>query len=312
MFALALLAAITAFAAGASSPPYKLATFNWADRYKPIAAEGAIYMIGSTVRVSVLKEAVVRLEYSASGVFDDSATLAVLNRRFDVPKYTTEQAGSVHTIETASLRITYDSSAALGVGLSASNTIFELLVAPHSKFYPGAPQKGNMHGTFRTLDRVGDPIDLACPAVTSFYVYYCHCEEGLASKDGWVILDDTLRPRMDLDAGESGVPWPRAPPAAALKNDGSYQDFYVLARGLDYKGAMGDFKDLSGTIPLSPRWALGPAFSRWFQWNDAENLAIVQAGFADHGIPLDTLVVDMDWCARSLQMSMWDGDVGGG
>ncbi len=29
-----------------------------------------------------------------------------------------------------------------------------------------------------------------------------------------------------------------------------------------------------------------------------QNIAIVQAGFADHGIPLSLLVVDMDWCVE--------------
>lgn len=216
------------------------------------------------------------------------------------------------------------------------------------------------------------------------------------SRDGWVIIDDSLRPRLDLNAEGSGVPWPRAPPAAALRGDGSYSDAYIFAHGRAYTAAVRDFKDLSGPIPLSPRHALGPAFSRWFQWNDVEvsplprlslahlclhlqafswrigvgcallfsqassslplrspgtpgslrslnsrcgrrcptcrfyvqhsaplyfllaptcpsaavplpvalsvplseslqNIAIVQAGFADHGIPLSLLVVDMDW-----------------
>lgn len=90
------------------------------------------------------------------------------------------------------------------------------------------------------------------------------------SRDGWVIIDDSLRPRLDLNAEGSGVPWPRAPPAAALRGDGSYSDAYVFAHGHAYTAAVRDFKELSGPIPLSPRHALGPAFSRWFQWNDVE------------------------------------------
>lgn len=301
----ALLCAATASLVACAT----LSTFNWATRYDPVAAAGSQVLLGpsnrapkGTVRVSVLKPTVVRLEFSADGVFDDAATVSVLRRAFPVPKFSvseSEEEGSSTVIETAALRITIDGAAvAAGGGLTAATTTMELLVAPYSVFAPGSPATGNLHGTFRTLDRVGDPIDLACPPVTTFYVYYCHCEEGLASRDGWVIVDDSLRPRMDLDADGSGVPWPRGPPAAALRGDGSYADMYVFANGRNYTAAMGDFKDLSGTIPLLPRAALGPAFSRWFQWNDAENTAIVQAGFADHGIPLDTLVVDMDWCVR--------------
>ena len=281
-----------------------LSTFEWSSRYNPVASAGAVRLVPSasgppTVRFTVLKPSVVRLEYAADGAFDDSATLSVLHRAFAVPTHTWSTgggpSGTVSTLTTDALTLRYDADPALGPGLTAANTVITLKVAPFSVFGPGAPASGNLHGTFRTLDRVGDPINLACPPVTSFYVYYCHCEEGLASRDGWVIVDDTLRPRLDLDAGGGGIPWPRAPPAASLRGDGSYSDLYVFTHGRNYTAAVGDFKDLSGNIPLSPRFALGPAFSRWFQWNDVENLAIVQAGFADHGIPLDLLVVDMDW-----------------
>jgi hypothetical protein len=292
------LAAVAASLSAASASEGRAATlssFNWDERYDPLADPTAIVRVGEHIRISVLKNAVVRLEHSDDGQFDDSATVSMLHRRFPVPAFTAEEEGTVTTVTTANLRIKHDSDPALGRGLNAHNTEFELLVAPYNKFHPGSSQAGNLHGTFRTLDRVGDPISLACPPVTDFYVYYCHCEEGLASRDGWVIVDDGLRPRMDLNAEGSGIPWPRAPPAASLRGDGSYQDLYVFAHGRNYTAAVGDFKSLSGPIPLSPRHALGPAFSRWFQWNDAENLAIVQAGFADHGIPLDLLVVDMDW-----------------
>lgn len=288
-------AAAAAAAVAAAISPAKLAAFQWDERYKPAAREAAIVRAGDHVRFSVLKDAVVRVEYSETGSFDDSATLSVLHRDFDVPEFKHSTDGTVTTIETRNLRITYDADESLGAGITAANTKYELLVAPFTKFDPSTPKTGNLHGTFRTLDRVGDPIDLACPPLTSFYVYYCHCEEGVVSRDGWVIIDDSLRPRLDLNAEGSGVPWPRAPPAAALRGDGSYSDSYIFAHGHAYTAAVRDFKDLSGPIPLSPRHALGPAFSRWFQWNDVENIAIVQAGFADHGIPLSLLVVDMDW-----------------
>ena len=32
-----------------------------------------------------------------------------------------------------------------------------------------------------------------------------HCEEGFASKDGWVVVDDSLRPRFDLESNEDWV-----------------------------------------------------------------------------------------------------------
>lgn len=183
----------------------------------------------------------------------------------------------------------------------------QLLRPPHTRWQPGAPASGNLHGTLRTLDRVGDPVSLACPPVTNFYIYYSHCEEGLISRDGWVLVDESLRPRMraatfggEADpehvARDAGVRrlWPISPNAAALRGAGEYVDWVLFAHGHDYAGALNEFVQLSGRIPLSPRYALGPAFSRWFQWSDAENTAIVQAGFAENGVPLDVHVIDMD------------------
>lgn len=168
-------AAAAAAAVAAAISPAKLAAFQWDERYKPAAREAAIVRAGDHVRFSVLKDAVVRVEYSETGSFDDSATLSVLHRDFDVPEFKHSTDGTVTTIETRNLRITYDADESLGAGITAANTKYELLVAPFTKFDPSTPKTGNLHGTFRTLDRVGDPIDLACPPLTSFYVYYCHC-----------------------------------------------------------------------------------------------------------------------------------------
>lgn len=57
--------------------------------------------------------------------------------------------------------------------------------------------------------------------------YYAHCEEGLASTDGWVIVDDSLRPRFDTRTDPAEVkkspdtrhsdpewPWVRGAPQA--------------------------------------------------------------------------------------------------
>ena len=106
-----------------------------------------------------------------------------------------------------------------------------------------------------------------------------HCEEGFASRDGWVLVDDSLRPRFDLDSHDDWV-WMKKAPDTALRmvpvgHGGqmqpqrySYVDFYLFANGLNHTANLGDFVKLSGPIPLLPRYTLGPQFSRWYPYGE--------------------------------------------
>mgnify|MGYP001060202119 CR=1 FL=1 len=272
------------------------AVVPWMNAADGVANPAAVVFPVPQVRVSVLTGGVVRMEYAASGeagAFDDDATLAFVKRRFDTPPpFTTVTSpdGATVTLTTPTAVLTFDTAAAaIGLGQPGAVTA-RLTVAPYSTWTPAAAPTGNLHGTIRTLDRVNDPLNLACPPVTTLYVYYSHCEEGVVSRDGWVLIDDTMRPRIPRGSG-----WPAAPHGGGTRADGTYLDWVLFTHGHDYKAALRDFTALSGPIPLAPRYALGPAFSRWYQWNDLENTEIVQSGFADNGIPLDVLVVDMDW-----------------
>ena len=75
-----------------------------------------------------------------------------------------------------------------------------------------------------------------------------------------------------------------------------HQDLYFFGHGLDFPAALRDYVSLAGPIPLLPRYALGPGFSRWYAWNEHEEMQhIIADGFASHGVPLDQLSIDMDW-----------------
>ncbi|MBO0746522.1 MAG: hypothetical protein J2P43_16000, partial [Candidatus Dormibacteraeota bacterium] len=49
-----------------------------------------------------------------------------------------------------------------------------------------------------------------------------------------------------------------------------------------------------GTIPMPPRWVLGPWWSRYWAYRDRDLQALVEE-FRSRGFPLDVLVIDMDW-----------------
>ena len=109
-------------------------------------------------------------------------------------------------------------------------------------------------------------------------------EPGLVSRDGWVVVDDSARPLFD----DSDWPWVvERPKREAL-------DWYMFGHGHDYKAALGDFVRVAGRIPMPPRFAFGTWWSRYWSYSDREFMDLV-GEFESHDVPLDVLVIDMDW-----------------
>ena len=77
--------------------------------------------VGQRWRIAFLTDALVRLEWSDSGVFEDEATQVVLNRCFEqeTPKVTYSQRGGMHVWETSSIRLVFDGQSFSKEGLSA-------------------------------------------------------------------------------------------------------------------------------------------------------------------------------------------------
>ena len=109
-------------------------------------------------------------------------------------------------------------------------------------------------------------------------------EPGLVSRDGWVVVDDTARPLFD----DSDWPW------AIARPERQATDWYFFGHGHDYRAALGDFVKVAGRIPMPPRFAFGTWWSRYWSYTDQEFMDLVR-GFESHDVPLDVLVIDMDW-----------------
>ena len=58
--------------------------------------------------------------------------------------------------------------------------------------------------------------------------------------------------------------------------------------------ALADFTRIAGRIPLPPRFAFGAWWSRYWAYSDQELDELVR-GFRENDVPLDVLVIDMDW-----------------
>lgn len=232
------------------------------------AADPKAVVVSGEARFTVLTPRLIRMEWSPARQFEDRASLVFIHRRQPVPRFTARTRGGWLTITTDSLTLRYkrDSGTFTDRNLDVRLTLQGKPVI----WRPGTPDTGNLLGTTRTLDGVNGPAT--------------KLEPGLVSRDGWVLVDDTAR--LLYDDGE----WPWVTPRPA----GARQDWYFFGHGRDYRGALTDFTKVAGRIPMPPRFAFGAWWSRYWAYTDTELKSLVQE-FDRHQVPLDVLVVDMDW-----------------
>jgi hypothetical protein len=133
----------------------------------------------------------------------------------------------------------------------------------------GARNKHNLGGTLSTLDGLRGPHPLG---------------EGLFARDGWHVVDDSLR-HVLVDG------WATSREHAGL---GGNTDWYLFAYGDDYGAALRAMTIIGGRVPMPRRCLLGSWYSRYWPYTSDEYRGIVDE-FEVHGFPLDVLVLDMDW-----------------
>jgi alpha-glucosidase (family GH31 glycosyl hydrolase) len=283
------LALALAFALASSAPAYS-APAHSAAAYSaqavplddPVADPRAVVVMGKA-RFTVLTPNLIRLEWAADGQFEDHASLVFINRHLPAPPFTQQLSGGGQklTIKTSALTLTYSP------GGSGEFTPDNLAIDFNLKgrlvgWHPGMVDPENLLGTTRTLDgAMGDKVKEPM-------------EPGLVSRSGWALVDDSARPLFDgadfrfLQGERSPWPWVLQRPG------GERQDWYFFGYGHDYRRALGEYVRVAGRIPLPPRFALGAWWSRYWAYSDQEIEAIV-GDFRGRNVPLDVVVIDMDW-----------------
>ncbi|MBQ9038529.1 MAG: hypothetical protein IJ119_03470 [Clostridia bacterium] len=243
----------------------------------PAPVEGAVIR-GAAWRITVLTDRLLRLEYEPEGRFCDTATQAVINRRFDVPAFTRSEKDGWLTVETEAVRLQYDGRPFSPEGLSV--TLKGQFWAYASVWHYG-DMGYNLKGTARTLDGADGEIPLA---------------DGLLSHEGYAVLDDAGSMRMD-ETGE-------LKPARAHG-----VDVYLFAYGRDFKGALRDFYRLTGPTPALPRYALGNWWSRFYPYTEEAYMALMER-FAAEDVPLSVAVLDMNWHITDIEAKYGPGWTG--
>jgi len=242
------------------------------------AERGAV--VCGAARFTVLTPAMIRLEWSPDGRFEDRPSYVFVNRYALAPSpYSFMSGDEWLTLETEDLLLRYRR----GADRFSSDTLSIRLKADETPitWRPGMKDEGNLGGTVRTLDQASGAVPL---------------QPGLVSRDGWVVFDDSKTFLFD----DSDWPW-------AVERDTSPDtvDWYFLGYGHDYKRCLGDFVEVAGRIPLPPRWAFGAWWSRYWPYSDEELKQLV-GEFKNHDVPLDVLVVDMDWHLPGWTGYTWD------
>ncbi len=243
----------------------------------PIALQENI-IIGENYRITMLTEALVRLEYSHNHSFEDRASQMVLNRNFSKTNWRMLRNEDGIEIHTPRISIYYNEKEFSVNGLSIK--VKGNISAYHSE-WRYSEQFESLKGTARTLDMADGITEL---------------EEGIVSRNGFAVLDD------------SGT--------QVLKEDGWVEprrkesiDVYFFGYGHSYKEALKDFYYLCGNTPMLPRYALGNWWSRYYQYSEGEYLELMDK-FQEKQIPFAVAVIDMDWHLTEIDSKYGSGWTG--
>lgn len=252
----------------------------------------------SNVRFTLVTDGTVRMEYAPDGKFLDNKSFIAVNRSYPEVKYKKNETNKKVVISTDYLTLSYTKGSGplteRNLSIVSAKTkkkaadgkhLIPFTWHPGQKDAPGA----NLKGTYRTLDGYdgdsrGDTGKMPI-------------EDGLLSRSGWTLIDDSEGYVFD----NSDWQWVEHRP-----NEGKTQDMYFLAYGNDYKKALHDFTVFAGKEPLPPRYAFGYWWSRYWGYSDNELRQLV-GKMQSYNIPMDVLVVDMDWHYTEEGRGGWTG-----
>lgn len=251
----------------------------------PVANPEAVVICGKA-RFTVLTPEMIRIEYSAKGIFEDQATFTVTNRRLKVPRFRKREDNTYLYIVTDKVRLKYRKSTN-PVTTPASPENLTITIDNNgceSVWYPGKSDSLNLKGTCRTLDGSNGDNKRA------------EMENGLISRSGWAVIDDSWA-AIRSDGGRSYALRPNADMEFdwwAERSDTDALDIYYLGYGNDYKKAISDYTKIAGKIPLPPDYVFGYWYSKYSAYS-ADDYRRIMSEIKDNKIPADVMILDMDW-----------------
>ena len=242
----------------------------------------------TNVRFTVISDGTIRMEYAPDGKFINQHSFLAVERNYPAVKFKLKKGAWIE-LSTSKMKLRYKKNSG---AFTAENLQISSMkgLTPAFVWKPGMKQQYNLKGTTRTLDGWdGDKC----------WGHKADLEDGLLAKDGWTCLDDSNNFLFDGDADNWN--WVKT-----REHVEGAQDWYFMAYGHDYKAALKDYTLFAGRMPLPPRYAFGYWWSRYWMYSDHE-LRELCKNFENYNIPLDVLVIDMDWHYTDKGRGSWTG-----
>lgn len=240
-----------------------------AELYNPKANDKSIVTCND-VRFTLLTPELIRLEWSENGQFENRASLVFVNRNLPEVKFSVIEKSGWLIIKTDKLTLRYKAGSGR---FNADNLqISFILNNKQVEWYWGKEDKANLLGAVSSLDQVSDSRTVKL-------------ENGLISKDGWTLINDSKTNLFDGDPEWNWV-------LERLKSNNV--DAYFFGYGHNYSKAIYDFTQVAGKIPVPPRYVFGYWWSRYWAFSDLETRKFVKE-MKSNRIPIDVFILDMDW-----------------
>ncbi len=218
------------------------------DKVNPIADKKVIILSGNA-RFTVLTPEIIRMEWSEKRQFEDHASMVFINRLMPLIRFSTLEENGWLVIMTDKLKLRYKKNSGkftkenleLSFEMNGGNVLWHY----------GDIDTLNLLGTTRTLDCWDGDLEYPWIDKTGFnrgkpgaVGFKRKLEEGLVSRSGWSIVNDSATALFDGDKE-----WNWAMPRMNTSN----QDLYFMGYGHNYTKALYDFTKIAGKIPLPPR-----------------------------------------------------------
>lgn len=238
----------------------------------PIADDNA-FIISGKYRVTVLREQLFRVEFDSNKQFEDRPTQVFWFRNI-TGDYSHKADKNIDIIETSKWIISINHTLPIQTGLILQSK------TTNQTFTMESINKGNLLGTYRTLDQADGKVEL---------------ENGLLSTEGITVFDDAQSLTFENHMISS-----------INKNE---YDLYFFGYEKDYTQCIKDYYLISGKTPLIPKYVFGNWWSRYWNYTDTELQQVIE-NFQERDIPLSVCIIDMDWHITDVPQELRGGWTG--
>jgi len=236
------------------------------------------------VRFEFLTPSLVRMEYAPSGHFVNASTAVIQKRKWAEVNVRTVRKNGWLIAKTSKMTVRYQ----LHSGAFKSDNLkvtWRDSTGTHS-WHPGQKDSLNLGGLPYSLDQARRG---ALP----------NKKHGLLSRNGYTLIKDSRTPV-----------WNAKKQWIQPRQQKNNQDWYLFTYGHNYRKVLHEYAELSGSIPMIPRYTLGPWITdmnfeyfpnsyqskqpRFKNYNE-HHLKQEVLKFRRNHIPLDVLVMDFGW-----------------